>query len=285
MLPICALVAALLAPAVTAEIRDLIRKSGADVAVAFRTLDGRDELLIQPDVPFHAASTMKVPVLIELFRQARAGLLSLDDRIPVVNEFHSIVDGSPFKLETGDDSDAEVYRQVGGQMSYRDLAEAMITVSSNFATNLIIEHLGAKNIQKTTDALGATGMKVLRGVEDAKAFEKGLNNSTDARSLLTVMEAIARGKAVDKAASDEMIAILERQTFNSRIPAGLPAGIPVAHKTGEITRIQHDAAIVYADRPFVLVILVRGLEDVKEGSALAASITRVLYGAVQGARR
>ena len=285
MLPICALVAALLAPAVTAEIRDLIKKSGADVAVAFRTLDGRDELLIQPDVPFHAASTMKVPVLIELFRQARAGLLSLDDRIPVVNEFHSIVDGSPFKLETGDDSDAEVYRQIGGQMSYRDLAEAMITVSSNFATNLIIEHLGAKNIQKTTDALGATGMHVLRGVEDDKAFEKGLNNSTDARSLLTVMEAIARGKAVDKAASDEMIAILERQTFNSRIPAGLPAGIPVAHKTGEITRIQHDAAIVYADRPFVLVILVRGLEDVNEGSALAASITRVLYGAVQGARR
>ena len=117
MLTICALVAALLAPAVTAEIRDLIKKSGADVAVAFRTLDGRDELLIQPDVPFHAASTMKVPVLIELFRQARAGLLSLDDRIPVVNEFHSIVDGSPFKLETGDDSDAEVYRQIGGQMS------------------------------------------------------------------------------------------------------------------------------------------------------------------------
>jgi beta-lactamase class A len=259
------------------RINDLIRKSGADVAVAVRTLDGRDELLIQPDVEYHAASTMKVPVMIELFRQVRAGTLTLDDQVPVVNEFHSIVDGSPFKLDLGDDSDDEVYKRVGGRMSYRDLCEAMITVSSNFATNLIIEHLGARNIQKTTDALGAQGMHVLRGVEDDKAFQKGLNNSTTARALLTLMEKIAKGEAVDKASSDDMVAILKRQKFNNRIPAGLPPGTPVAHKTGEITRIQHDAAIVYAGRPFVIVILVRGLDDPKQGSALAADITRVVY--------
>jgi beta-lactamase class A len=280
MLQTVALVATLLAPEVTAEIERLIKASGADVAVACRTLDERDQLLIQPDVAFHAASTMKVPVLIELFRQARAGQLSLDDRIPVVNRFHSVVDGSVFTLDTGDDSDAEVYKHIGGSMPYRDLAEAMITVSSNFATNLIIEHLGATNIQKTTDALGASGMRVLRGVEDDKAFAKGLNNSTTARALLTLMTAIARGTAVDRRASDAMVAILERQSFNSRIPAGLPPGIAVAHKTGEITKIQHDAAIVYAARPFVLVVLVRGLEDAKQGSALAADITRVIYRAL-----
>ena len=284
MLPICVLVAAVLAPDVAVQVQELIRKSGADVAVAFRTLDRRDELLIQPDASFHAASTMKVPVLIELFRQARAGMLSLDDRVPIINQFHSIVDGSPFKLDTGDDSDAGVYTHLGGTMSYRDLAEAMITLSSNFATNLIIEHIGATNIQKTTDAIGAADMHVLRGVEDAKAFQKGLNNSTSARALLTLMETIARGKAVDQAASAEMIAILKRQKFNSRIPAGLPPGIPVAHKTGEITKIQHDAAIVYADRPYVLVILVRGLDDAKAGSALAADITRVLHRASQVAK-
>ena len=285
MLQTVALVAALLAPDVTVEIQRLIMASGADVAVAFRTLDGRDELLIQPDVTFHAASTMKVPVLIELFRQARAGLLSLDAQVPVVNQFHSIVDGSPFTLDTGDDSDADVYKHTGGRMSYRNLAEAMITVSSNFATNLIIEHLGAKNIQKTTDAIGASGMHVLRGVEDDKAFQKGLNNSTTARALLTVMETIAGGKAVDKSASDDMIAILKRQKFNDGIPVGLPPGMPVAHKTGAITRIQHDAAIVYAERPFVLVVLVRGLQDSKQGSALAAAITRVLYRASQASVR
>jgi beta-lactamase class A len=94
------------------------------------------------------------------------------------------------------------------------------------------------------------------------------------------MEAIARGQAVDRRASDEMAAILKRQSFNTRIPAGLPPGIAVAHKTGEITKIQHDAAIVYAERPFVLVVLVRGLDDAKRGSALAADITRVLYRAL-----
>jgi acetylornithine deacetylase/succinyl-diaminopimelate desuccinylase-like protein/beta-lactamase class A len=264
------------------EIAALIKQSGADVAVAFRSLDGRDELLIQPDVEYHAASTMKVPVLIELFRQARAGMLSLDDEIPVVNQFHSIVDGTPFALDAGEDSDDVIYRHVGGRLSYRALAEAMITVSSNFATNLIIEHLGATAIQRTTNALGASGMHVLRGVEDNKAFAKGLNNSTTARALLTLMEAIAHGKAVDRTASDEMAAILKRQKFNERIPAGLPPGVVVAHKTGEITRIQHDAAIVYAERPFVLVVLVRGLDDSKKGAALAANIARIVYARSQG---
>jgi beta-lactamase class A len=266
-------------PSVTAAVSGRIAKSGADVAVAFRTLDGRDELLIQPDVEFHAASTMKVPVMIELFRQARAGALSLDDRIPVVNQFHSIVDGSPFALDVSDDSDADVYKAIGRDLSYRTLCEAMITVSSNFAANLLIEHLGAKNIHRTTEALGAGGMHVLRGVEDNKAFAKGLNNTTTARALMTLLEAIARGAAVDRAASDEMIAILKRQTFNDRIPAGVPAGIAVAHKTGEITRIQHDAAIVFGPRPFVLVVLVRGLEDAKKGAALTADLTRVLFSA------
>jgi len=259
------------------EIQRLIDAAGADVSVAFRTLDGRAELLFRPDVEFHAASTMKVPVMIELFRQARAGAIRLDDQLPIVNEFHSIVDGSPFTLDAGDDSDAALYKNIGGRMSFRELCEAMITVSSNFATNLLIERLGAKKIQSTMYALGAPGMHVVRGVEDDKAFQKGLNNTTTARALMTLMEKIGKGQAVDKASSDEMAAILKRQTFNDRIPAGLPPGTVVAHKTGEITKIQHDAAIVYGDRPFVLVVLVRGLEDVKAGSALIAEITRTIY--------
>jgi len=267
--------------ALRAEIEQRIRASGAEVAVAFRTLDGGDELLIQPDVSFHAASTMKVPVMIELYRQAHAGLLRLDDEVPVVNAFHSIVDGSPYALAVGDDSDAGVSKHVGGRMSYRDLCEAMITVSSNLAANVLIERLGPANIQRTTDAFGATGMRVLRGVEDGKAFDNGLNNTTTARALLTLMEKIAHGDAVDKAASDEMVAVLKRQTFHDRIPAGLPPGTPVAHKTGEITRIQHDAAIVYAARPFVLVVLVRGLDDTTRSAALAADITRLVYAASQ----
>jgi beta-lactamase class A len=266
-----------------AAVERLIEESGADVAVAFRTLDRpadappRLELLIQPDVEFHAASTMKVPVMIELFRQARAGLAKLDEPLLVKNEFTSIVDGSPYTLSMGDDSDADVYKHIGQTMTLLELCEPMITVSSNFATNLLIGRLGARNVQRTVDGLGAGGMIVRRGVEDGKAFAQGLNNSTTARALMVLMERIARFQAVDADASRQMIEILKRQQFNDAIPANLPAGTPVAHKTGSITKIHHDAAIVLAPEPFVLVVLVRGIEDIKQSAALIARIARVLY--------
>jgi beta-lactamase class A len=221
--------------------------------------------------------------MIELFRQARAGLLTLDDPLAVKSEFASIVDGSPYSLSTGDDSDVEVYKRIGQTMTLLELCEPMITVSSNLATNLLIQRLGAPNVQRTVDSMGAGGMIVRRGVEDNKAFAAGLNNSTTARALLVLMERIARLEAVDAAASRQMIDILKRQQFNDGIPARLPPGTEVAHKTGSITKIHHDAAIVLAPRPFVLVVLTRGIEDIKQSAALIARIARVLYDEVEAA--
>jgi beta-lactamase class A len=268
-------------PKLRANIEERIRKSGADVGVAFRTLDGRSAYLFHEEESFHAASTMKIPVMIELFHQGRQGKLKLEDPLLIKNEFHSLTDGSIYTLDPADDSEADLYKAVGQTRTLRQLAELMITVSSNFATNLLIEKLGVENIRATVHAMGADGMNVLRGVEDNKAFAAGMNNTTTARGLLVLLEAIARGEAVDKESSREMIAILERQKFNEGIPAGLPAGTRVAHKTGEITKIHHDAAIVFAGRPFVLVILVRGMADIKESSALMAEIAREIYGATQ----
>jgi len=254
-----------------------IAKSGVDVGIAFRTLDGKDGWYSRADESFHAASTMKVPVLIELFHQVNEGKLELSDSLVVRNEFRSIVDGSPFKLDAADDSEADLYKTEGQTRTISQLAELMITVSSNLATNLLIEKLGVENIRATVHSLGADGMNVLRGVEDGKAFEKGMNNTTTARGLAVLMTAIADGKAVDKESSQRMVAILERQKFNEAIPAGLPAGTRVAHKTGDITKVHHDAAIVYAKRPFVLVILVRGIAEDKEAYKLMAAITSDLY--------
>ena len=254
--------------------------SGAEVAVAMRTLDGRDELLIDADKTFHAASTMKVPIMIELFRQADAGILRLDEPLPIRNEFHSIVDGSVYQLSVGDDSDTEVYAKVGKTMTLRALCEAMITVSSNFAANLLIERVGAENVRKTVSNLGGDGMLVLRGVEDQKAFDKGLNNQTTARALEALMLKIAQGQAVSPKADAEMAAILKRQKFHDAIPAGLPRGTAVGHKTGNITKIHHDAAIVYGPRPYVLVVLVRGIQEQKVSGPLIASISREIWTAV-----
>lgn len=259
------------------KLRTLIAGSGAEVAVAYRTLDGRSQLLIDPDKAFHAASTMKVPVMIELYRQAEAGTVRLDDPLPIRNEFRSIVDGSPYKLSEGDDSDLEVYATVGKTMTLRRLNELMITVSSNFATNLLIEKLGVENIRATVTRLGADGMKVLRGVEDSKAFEQGLNNATTARGLMVLFEKIGQGTAVSAAADKEMLEVLKRQKFNDGIPAGVPPGTPVAHKTGTITRIHHDAGIVLGPKPYVLVILVRGIQDQKVSGPLMAAISKAVW--------
>lgn len=264
-----------------ATIENEIQKSGADVGIAFRTLDGRTEWFLHADESFHAASTMKIPVMIELFHQVREGKLSLDDPLRIQNEFHSLADGSVYTLDASTDSEADLYKAAGQTRTLRQLCELMITMSSNFATNLLIEKLGVDNIRATVHSLDADGMNVLRGVEDDKAFEKGLNNTTTARGLLQLLDAIAEGKAVDAESSRQMIEILERQKFNEGIPAGLPAGTPVAHKTGEITKIHHDAAIVFAPKPFVLVILVRGIADTKVSAALIADITRELYQAVE----
>jgi beta-lactamase class A len=275
----CAPVSAQDAKLTAAEsaIENRIKQSGADVGVDFKTLDGKVEWSYRADDIFHAASTMKIPVMIELFHQVNQRKVTLDDPLILKNEFHSIVDGSVYSLNVKDDSEAELYKSEGQTRTLRELCELMITASSNFATNLLIEKLGVENIRATVHALDADGMNVLRGVEDSKAYEKGLNNTTTARGLAILLLAIAQGKAGDAKSCKEMIAILERQKFNEGIPAGLPSGTRVAHKTGEITNIHHDAAIVFAKRPFVLVILVRGLADLKESSALMADITRAFY--------
>jgi beta-lactamase class A len=255
----------------------MIAESGAEVAVAFRTLDGRTEVLIDEDKEFHAASTMKVPVMVELFRQAAAGTLSLDDRVKVVNEFRSVVDGSPYSLSVGDDSDADIYAAVGTERTYRELCEAMITISSNLATNLLIDRLGAEAVHQTMVQYGAGGMHVRRGVEDGKAFQAGLNNTATARAYAAILRAIARGETVSPGASAEMIEILKRQKFRAGIPAGVPADVAVGNKTGTITKIHHDGAIVLGPRPYVLVVLTRGFADEKTSDQLIARISRAVH--------
>ena len=183
---------------VAASIQERIQESGADVGVAFRALDGRTAWSFHAEDTFHAASTMKIPVMIELFHQVQQGKLKLDDSLPIKNEFYSFADGSIFTLDPKDDSETDLYQAVGQTRTLSQLCELMITVSSNFATNLLIQKLGVENIRATVHSLHADGMSVLRGVEDNKAFAKGLNNTTNAQGLAVLLEAIAKGEAVDQ---------------------------------------------------------------------------------------
>jgi beta-lactamase class A len=253
---------------------------GATVAVVYQDLgNAKDTVLLEPDRSFHAASTMKVPVMVEFFRQVDAGKLSLEQPITLVNQFSSIVDGSPYALQAQDDEDAALYERLGQPVPARELLERMITRSSNLATNSVISLVDPKRVTRTLRALGARNMTVLRGVEDGKAYQKGLNNTATAKDLATLLTAIERGKAASARSTQAMRAILLAQELNDEIPAGLPPGTPVAHKTGQITGVLHDAAIVYPPgrAPYVLVVLTSGIPDEKVATALIVDISRGVY--------
>src|SRR5438552_570814 len=253
------------------------------VGLCYRDLTTGDSLTVGSDVRFHAASTMKVPVMIQLFRDRDAGLLSLDDSVTITNTFRSIVDSSPYRLDVTDDSDSSLYKRLGQWASIRQLIELMETVSSNLATNLLIAKVDAKRANATAHALGADSILVLRGVEDDKAYRAGLNNTTTARDLGMLLAAIANGKAASAASCREMLAILGRQQFNEGIPAGLPPGTTVYHKTGWIGQVvYHDAAFVEPPPPgggrgYVLVVLTGGIQKDDNAHALARDVSKLVF--------
>jgi len=249
------------------------------IGLYFYDLDNGDSVAIDAETALHAASMMKVPVMIQLFRDVDSQRLSLGDSVTVTNTFHSILDGSPYQLSASDDSDSTLYKRLGEKATLRELVELMITVSSNLAANILIEHLDVVRIQSLTHELEARSMMVLRGVEDIKAYEAGMNNRTTARDMGLLFRAIADGTAASDSSCREMIGILSRQHFNSGIPAELPSGIRVAHKTGRITRIDHDGGIVYADptRSYVLVVLTGGIDDPTVSDALIADLSRIAF--------
>ena len=254
-------------------------KTPGVVCVAYQDLGSSTWATVDADRVLHAASTMKVPVMIEAFRQIDAGKLSLDQQVQIRNSFASIVDGSEYELSPDDDSDAELYDAVGETRALGELVDRMITRSSNLATNLVIAMVDPREVQKTIELLGTRQMKVLRGVEDGKAYRAGLSNTATARDLAILMAAIARGEAASPGSCRRMIDILAAQEFNTMIPAGLPAGTRIAHKTGMITRIHHDAAIVYPgdDRPYVLVVLTANWDDPDESARVVAEVARIVH--------
>ena len=262
-----------------AEIEKEFEEEPGTFALAFKDLQTGEELLINASDSFHAASTMKTPVLIELYKQAAAGKFALLDSLVIKNEFYSIVDSSAYSLTEEDDSEKELYKKLGEKRTIADLAYDMIIVSSNLATNLVIDLVGGTHVTQTMRELGAPDIQVLRGVEDIKAFEQGLSNSTTAYDLMKIYEKLGKGEVVSPEASQAMIEILFDQKFNEIIPALLPDEVKVAHKTGVITAVHHDSGIVFLPdgRKYVLVLLSKELGDFDAGTARMAQVSKYVY--------
>ena len=268
------------------QIEKIESESGAKaVAVAVHDTETDFELHYRADRWFHAASTIKVPILLGVFDGIAHGKLLPHSRIHVRNRFLSVVEGVPFRVESDRDANSTVHAAIGKMLRVEELAHHMIATSSNLATNLLLDIVGLANVQKTLQDLGvAEGIDIKRGVEDELAFEKGIFSSVTADGLLRILLLLAEGKAFSPALSRKMMDILHGQEFNRGIPARLPKGTRVAHKTGEISTIAHDAGVVYLPerKPYVLVILTEWDVDASGRSNAIAEISHCVYEALAG---
>ncbi len=228
---------------------------------------------------FHAASTIKLAILLGVFGEIHRGGLVPQSRLHVRNRFVSVYDGSLFRVNADRDANAEVQEAIGKTMRISELALHMIATSSNLATNLLLDYVGIESIQRTLAELGIDGVDIRRGVEDERAFAAGINNQVTADGLVQLLRVIAEERAFTPELSRKMLDILHAQEFKSGIPAGLPVQARVAHKTGEISTVAHDAGIVYLPKrkPYVVAILTEWDADATGRSATISAASYDVY--------
>jgi len=263
------------------EIETIEKESGAmAVSIALHDTETGFELHHNAERWYHAASTIKVPILLGVFAAIDRGELLPHSRVHVRNRFLSIVEGVPFRVESGRDANSAVHNAIGKMMRVDELAYHMITTSSNLSTNLLLGVIGPEAVTRTLRELDVEdGIELRRGVEDELAFEAQVNNRVTADGLLRILVMLSEGKAFSPALSRRMMDILHGQEFNQGIPARLPKGARVAHKTGEITTVAHDAGVIYLPKrkPYALVILSEWDPAVAGRSRTIAAISHLIY--------
>ena len=274
-----------------ATLRDTILRIGEDarasaVAVAVYDFEHHTTWSINPARWFHAASTIKVPVLLGVYDAIEQHRFDPISRVHVRNRFITVVDGRPYRVPRSSDANAEVQAAIGRMLTVHELAEHMIVTSSNLATNLLLDLVGIEAARASLARLHVSGIDLRRGVEDESAWEAGINNRVTAAGLCETLRLVEEGKAISADASKAMLDILHQQRFRSGIPAGLPEDARVAHKTGEISTVAHDAGIVYLDGrdAYVVVILTEWAPDVNARQETIARISRAVYEYMTGNR-
>jgi beta-lactamase class A len=247
-------------------------------AVAVRDYETGFRFAINADRPFHAASTIKVGILLAVGKAIDDGRIRPGDTLHIRNRFLSAVDGIPFRIDAESDGYPQLHRLVGRTAKVSDLTEWMIVSSSNLATNLLLDYITVDEAQRVLRDAGVEGVDLRRGVDDTKAHNQGFNNQTTATGLLDLF-ATLRGDFLAKASRDRAINILLQQRFNSMIPAPLPAHASVAHKTGEISTACHDAGIVYLPErePYILVVLTEVAAETNGRREAVAKISQAVF--------
>lgn len=267
-----------------AELED--KSKARAIAIALDDLETGAQFHYHADRWFHAASTIKVAILIGVYGAIHRGDLLPQSRVHVRNRFLSAYDGSPYRVSVDRDANSEVHREIGRTLRVSELAEHMIASSSNLATNLLLDLVGLDVLQRTLDGFGIHGVDLRRGVEDELAFEHGISNRVTANGLVAMLRLIGEGRAFSPELSEQMLQVLHAQQFRSGIPAGLPKEAKVAHKTGDISTIAHDAGLIYLPdrKPYALAVLTEWEPSTQGRAATIAAASYLAYAALLGGR-
>jgi beta-lactamase class A len=232
----------------------------------------------QPDRQFYAASTMKLAVLIAAYRRWDRGELDLAEPLRVRTKFRSLVDGSWFAMDP-EEVDGGLAARQGEQLALGELVERMITISSNEATNLVLERVGLEEVASVLSDLNTKRTVVARPIGDRAARRAGITNLVTPADLARLLAAIELGEAAGSSACREMLGILTRQHYRDEIPAGLPSGARTANKNGWVTGILHDAALVWppTGEPYCLAVCTEGFAEREVARAAIRGVAARCY--------
>ena len=248
------------------DIQQVTQNLDGVIGVVVKDLTSGQTVAILPDEVFPTASSIKVAVLAELYRQAQQGKLKLTD-IYVVQKSDIVPDSSIMEGLTPGVT----------RITLRDLATMMVAVSDNSATNVLIDRVGMENVNAMLDGLGLTHTRLRRKMMDLKAAAEGRENIGTPRELGALLELVYRGKVLNKESADDFFTVLSTHK-SSWIPRDLPEDLKIANKPGELEGVRNDIGLIFIERrPYIVSVMSSYLRNERDGEEAIARISGISY--------
>lgn len=246
-----------------ASIAEIDRSLDGVMGVAIEDLTSGQKFALRADEVFPQASSIKITILAELYRQAQAGKLKLTDIYTVRSS--DLVPDSPIM---------EGLTPGVTQITLRDLVTMMVAVSDNSAANILIDRVGMENVNSLLDSLGLTHTRLRRKMMDLKAASEGRENISTPGEMMTLLERLYRGRVLNKPLTDDFFKVLSTKKMDAWMARDLPEELKIADKTGSLEGVRNDCGLVFLDnRPYILCVMTTYLRRERDGEDAISQIS------------